>query len=118
MSLRVNIESYASGGNSSTLWYDQSIGFGVNSAVGLTQLLDSSGNGTEMLIVTFSRDVTLSGHGMSDWTTGFGLRPTIYNWDPYLETYLPTTGGTPGANDLMSFSFDGKPLKEGDSLGL
>lgn len=122
--LEVQIESYAfeyttSGGISiaSLLSHDDGFsGFGVTSAVGGASLLDSSSLGHEILTVTFNRNVTVTGYGMSDWSTGTGFTPKVYNFSPYAEIYLPTTGGSIDSNGFMSFSFTGKPLVAGDFL--
>jgi hypothetical protein len=115
--LRVTLESYAFVGASiaSALTYSSSGGFGVTSAAGNSDLLDS-GTGSEHLTVTFSRNVTVSGYGMSDWSTGSGLTPKIYNFSPYQEVYLPTTGGSVDGNGFMSFTFTGKPVVNNDFL--
>jgi hypothetical protein len=88
----------------------------VISAAGNSDLLDSNGSGNEMLTVTFSRNVTVSGYGMSDWQTGSGFTPKVYNTSPYNEIYLPLTGGSVDANGFMTFSFAGKPLVGNDML--
>jgi hypothetical protein len=53
---------------------------------------------------------------MSNWSNGSGFTPKVYNFSPYAEIYLPTTGGSIDANGFMSFSFSGKPLVAGDFL--
>jgi hypothetical protein len=120
--LRVEIESYAydnssSSGIASSLSHDTGFsGFGVISAVGSTNLMDASISGHEMLTVTFNRNVTVSGYGMSDWSSGFGFTPKVYNFSPYAEIYLPISGGFIDSNGFKSFSFAGKPLIGTDFL--
>ena len=122
VNLGVQIESYAYDSTtglsiSSSLSHDTGFsGFGVISAVGGTALLDSSSSGHEILTVTFNRNVTVSGYGMSDWSSGSGFTPKVYNFSPYAEIYLPTTGGSIDSNGFMSFSFTGKSLVAGDFL--
>jgi hypothetical protein len=112
VSLRVNIESYATG-TAHSLSYDTSAGFGVISASGSSPLLDSV-TGNEILIVTFNRIVTVSGYGMSNWSTGSGLYTRFYKFGS--EISLPTTGGSFDTNGFMSFSFAGTSLSINESV--
>jgi hypothetical protein len=119
-SLRVTMESwayeYASGNDVAATLSQGANGFGVISSVGSSSLLDSNGTGREGLTVTFSKNVTVTGYGMSSWSTGSGFTPKVFNFNPYLESYLPVSGGSVDANGFTTFSFAGKPLVGSDFL--